>query len=234
MKKNFKTYALIWAIVLAVFNAIIFLVRPIIPGYVIDYDARFYLAWAFIIAAFIGNLGCAYVTFKAENVKKLFYKIPLVTAAYSGLTAMLVCGVALMLIPNCPPWIASIVCIIAFALNAIAVIIADRTGDIVYQTDEKIKTQTAFIKSITVEAQNVCDSAKSDAVRVECKKVYEALRYSDPMSCKELSLEESQITDKMAELSVAVDKDDVNCVSQIAEQIILLAKKRNNKCKALK
>lgn len=234
MKKNFKTYALIWAIVLAVFNAIVFLVRPISPGYVFKYDAKFWIAWAFVIAAFIGNLGCAYVTFKAENVKKLFYKIPLVTAAYSGLTAMLVCGVTLMKIPYCPTWLASLACIIVFALNAIAIIIANRTGNVVYEIDEKIKTQTAFIKSITVEAQNVCDSAKSDVVRAECKKVYEALRYSDPMSCKELSFEESQITDKMAELAAAVYKDDVKSVSEIADEIILLAKKRNNKCKALK
>lgn len=234
MKKNFKTYALIWVIFLAVFNAIVFLVRPIIPGHVIEYDAKFWLAWAFIVAAFIGNLGCAYITFKAENVNKLFYKIPLVTAAYSGLTAMLVCGTSLMISPKLATWLAAIVCIVVFALNAVAVLIANRTCDIVAEIDEKIKTQTSFIRSVTVEAQNIADSAKSEAVKAECKKVYEALRYSDPMSKKELTSEEAQITNKMTDLAAAVCKDDEKSVSEIANEIVLLAKKRNNKCKSLK
>ena len=52
MKKNFKFYALIWAILLALFNLVVFLVRPIIPGFVIVYDARFWIAFVFIVAAF--------------------------------------------------------------------------------------------------------------------------------------------------------------------------------------
>ena len=70
MKKNFKFYALIWAILLAVWCAVVFLARPIIPRYVINYDARFWLAFVFIVVAFIGNLVCAYLAFKAENIKK--------------------------------------------------------------------------------------------------------------------------------------------------------------------
>ena len=71
MKKNFKFYTLIWAILLAVWCAVVFLVRPIIPSYVINYDARFWIAFVFIVAAFIGNLVCAYFAFKTENLKKM-------------------------------------------------------------------------------------------------------------------------------------------------------------------
>ena len=81
MKKNFKSYALIWAIMLAAFNAVVFLVRPVIPGYSVNYDARFWIAWGFILAAFAGNLVCAYFAFKAQNLKKLFYNLPLITVS---------------------------------------------------------------------------------------------------------------------------------------------------------
>ena len=63
MKKNFKFYALMWAVLLAVWCAVVFLVRPILPGYVINYDARFWIAFVFIVLAFIGNLVCAYLAF---------------------------------------------------------------------------------------------------------------------------------------------------------------------------
>ena len=110
MKKNFKSYAIIWAVLFAVFNIVVFLARPVIPGYVVSYDVRFWIAWVFIIASFAANLLCANKAFKAENLEKLFYKVPLITVSYTGLIAMLVLGGALMLIPNCPVWIAAVVC----------------------------------------------------------------------------------------------------------------------------
>ena len=141
MKKNFKFYALIWAIFFAAFNAVVFLVRPVIPGYE-KYDATFWVALAFIVAAFIGNLVCAYFAFKAENRGKMFLNLPLITVSRSALIAMLIVGSGLMLIPNCPAWIAAIVCIVVLAFNAIAVIKAVWAADTVNKVDEKVKAQT--------------------------------------------------------------------------------------------
>ncbi len=234
MKKDFKIYALIWAIILAVFNLVVFLVRPVIPGYVIVYDARFWISWAFIIAAFIGNLVCAFFAFKAENLKKMFYNLPLITVSWSALLAMLAVGCALMLIPGCPVWIASIVCIVVFASNAIAVIKAVWAAGAVSRADEKVKTQTSFIKNLTVEAESIIARAQSDAVKAECKKVYEAVRYSDPMSNEALSLIEAKITLKMDELAISAAEDDLRKVREITKELALLISDRNKKCKGLK
>lgn len=234
MKKNFKYYALIWIILLAAFNAVIFLVRPVIPGYVINYDARFWIAWAFILAAFVGNLACAYFASKAENLNKMFYHLPLITVSRSALIAMLVAGCVLMLIPNCPAWISAIVCILLLAFNAIAVMKAGWAADAVGKIDEKVKTQTAFIKNLTVDAEGLLARAKSDAVRAECKKVYEAVLYSDPMSSEALSVIEAKITAKMDELAAAVAADDGVKTKEIADELIVQIGDRNRKCKALK
>lgn len=234
MKKNFKFYALIWAILLAVWCAVVFLVRPIIPGYVINYDARFWIAFVFIVAAFIGNLACAYFAFKAENLKKMFYNLPLIAVSWSALIAMLVIGCILMLIPNCPAWIAAIVCIIVLAFNAIAVIKAVWAADTVNKVDEKVKAQTSYIKNLTVDAESILARAKSEPVKAECKKVFEAVRYSDPMSNEALSVIEAKITVKMDEFASAVGADDAEKAKEIADEIVILVGDRNKKCKALK
>ena len=234
MKKNFKSYALIWAIFLVAFNVIVFLVRPIIPGYEIHYDLRFWIAWLFEMAAFVGNLLCANKAFQAENLEKLFYKVPLITVSYTGLIAMLVLGGALMLIPNCPVWIAAVVCAVAAAFTAIAVVKADWAGDAVGEVHEKVKTQTQFIKLMTVDAESLLDRAKSDAVKTECKKVYESVRYSDPMSNDALSVIEAKITVKMDELSSAVGADDAAKAKEVADELVILVGDRNRKCKVLK
>ena len=234
MKKNFKFYALIWAILLAVWCAVVFLVRPIIPGFVINYDVRFWIAFVFIVAAFIGNLVCTYFAFKAENLKKMFLNLPLITVSWSALIAMLVAGSALMLIPNCPVWIAAIVCIVVLAFNAIAVIKSVWAADAVNKVDEKVKAQTSYIKNLTVDTESILARAKSEPVKAECKKVYEAVRYSDPMSNESLSVIEAKITVKMDEFASAVGADDAEKAKEIADEIVILISDRNKKCKVSK
>lgn len=234
MKKNFKFYTLMWAILLAVWCAVVFLVRPIIPGYVINYDAQFWIAFVFIVLAFIGNLVCAYLAFKAENSKKLFLNLPLITVSWSALITMLIVGSVLMLIPNCPAWIAAVVCIIILAFNAIAVIKAAWAADAVSKVDERVAAQTSFIKNLIVDTESILSRAKSDDVKAECKKVHEAVRYSDPMSNDALSVIEAKITVKVDEFSSAVGADDAEKAKEIAGEIIILVADRNKKCKAVK
>lgn len=234
MKKNFKSYAIIWAVFLALFNALVFLIRPFMPWFEGFSDPQFWIAWAFILVSFIANLLCAYKAFREENLEKLFYRLPLITVSYTGLIAMLVLGGALMLIPNCPVWIAAVVCAVAAAFTAIAVVKADWAGDAVGEVHEKVKTQTQFIKLLTVDAESLLDRAKSDAVKTECKKVYEAVRYSDPMSNDALSVIEAKITVKMDELSSAVGADDAAKAKEIADELVILVGDRNKKCRALK
>lgn len=232
MKKSIKFYVLIWAILLAVWCAVVFLVHPIIPGYVINYDARFWIAFVFIVAAFIGNLVCAYFAFKAENLKKMFLNLPLITVSWSALIAMMVIGTGLMLIPNCPAWIAAIVCIVILAFNAIAVITAVWAANTVDKVDEKVKIQTSYIRNLTVETESILARAKSEPVKAECKKTCEAVRYSDPMSNEALSVIEAKITAKVDEFAAAVGADDVAKAKELADDIVILVGDRNKKCKS--
>ena len=234
MKKSFKYYALIWIIFFAAVNAVTFLIRPIIPGIEVVHDARFWIAWVFILIAFIGNLACAYFAFKADNLQKMFYNLPLIRISWIGLIVMVAASCAIMLIPKCPAWIAAVVCIIILAFNVIAVIKAAWAADTVEQIDEKIKTQTSFIKNLTTDASVILGHAKSDEVKADCKKVYEAARYSDPMSNEELSTIEADISVKMDEFSTAVNADDKDKTKEIADELVVLINDRNKKSKALK
>ncbi len=233
MKKNFKSYALIWAIFLVAFNIIVFLVRPIIPGYEIHYDLRFWIAWLFVMAAFVGNLLCANKAFQAENLEKLFYKVPLISVSYSGLILMLVLGAVLMLIPNCPAWIAAIVCVAIAAFTAVAVVKADWAGETVSATHEKVKAQTQFIKLLTVEAETLMTAAITPEAQAAAKKVYETARYSDPMSNTDLADLELQIEQKFKAFSSAVN-DNTEGISVLGDEVVALIASRNRRCKYLK
>ena len=83
MKKTFNYYSICWLISLAVFNVIAFVTPNEIAG-ISKFTGAFWVGYIFITLAFIGQLGCAYNAFKAENLKKLFYNIPLISVSYGS------------------------------------------------------------------------------------------------------------------------------------------------------
>ena len=136
-----------------------------------------------------------------------------------------------MLLSLLPYWVGTILCAAVLAFNIIPVVKAAIAIDEVSAIDEKIKTQTLFIKSLTIDAESLVARAKSEAVKAECKKVYEAVRYSDPMSSSALDSVESEITIKFSKLSDAVISEDSETVVTLADEIIILLGDRNKKSK---
>lgn len=66
------------------------------------------------------------------------------------------------------------------------------------------------------------------------QKVYEAVRYSDPLSSSALDSVESEITIKFSKLSDAVSSDNSEVVAELADDLVILIGERNKKCKLLK
>lgn len=233
MKKSYKIYSLIWVICLAVFNIIVF-VTPNEIGGVSKFSASFWVGYIFITIAFIGQFACAFFAFKADNLKKFFYKIPLISISYTGLVLMLIAGSVFMAVPVLPAWIGIIVCVLVLAFSAIAIIKATAATEIVSGIDEKVKTQTFFIKSLAADAQSLMTSAKSDVLRAEANKVYEAIRYSDPMSNVALSELNTQIEGQFNAFAEAVKADDAELAKETSDALLEMIEVRNQKCKLLK
>lgn len=233
MKKGFKVYSSIWLICLALFNVICF-VTPSQAARMSKFGGAFWTGYVFISLAFIGQLICAHLAFKADNLQKLFYGIPLITVSYTGLIIMLIVGALTMVIPNLPTWVGIIVCFIVLAFTAIAVISAKATGSFVSDIDERIGTNTELIKELTNEAQNLVNRANAPILKKQCRKVYEVLQYSDPVSNDELADIEHQIKEEFDVLADAVMADDLNLTESSVKELLSLVEERNNKCKLMK
>ena len=232
MKKVFKFYSVIWAVLLALFNVISF----VSVGWagISKYTPSFWIGYAFITLSFIGQIVCAFFALKDNDIKKTFYNVSLIAASYTGLILSFVFGGLCMIISLLPYWVGILLCAIVLGINVIAIIKASAVVDIVSSIDEKAKESTFFIKSLTVDAESLMSRAKSETIKAECKKVYEAVRYSDPMSNGALVSIESEITIKFSNFSDAVVSDKFNVASECATELVILIDERNKKCKLLK
>lgn len=231
MKKAFKSYTIIWAVLLVVFNVITF----VSPGWITHekYTASFWIGYVFITLAFVGQLACAYKAFKSENLTKLFYSIPLISVSYTGLIVSFIVGGLCMLLSPLPYWVGVIVSIAVLAVTAIAVVKASVAAEIVAEIDEKVKVQTSFIRVLTMEAEGLIGEAKSAEAKAVCKKVHEAIRYSDPRSHEGLAQIESELSKRFAKFAEVVQADDIEQIKLGQSDIEGLIWNRNRMCKEL-
>ncbi len=226
MQKNFKYYAIVWLILLAIFNVAVF-VSPAEAGDLNKFGGAFWSGYIGITVAFLGQLATSFFAFRSKNMQKFFYKIPLIRISWTGLVLTLIFGVICMVIPDLPNWVGIILCFVILAFNAISLVKANTAAELVGEIDDKIKEQTLFIKSLTVDAEVAMANAKTEEEKSLAKKVYEAVRYSDPMSHNALAGLETQINLKFATYTASFD-------AAVADELLILLDERNKKCKMLK
>ena len=233
MRKNFKYYVFCWFILVLLFHIIVLL----IPDEVVrmnKFNGTFWVSYGWILLAFIGQLLCAYLTFKEENKQKIFYNLPLITISYFATLISVVLGAIFMVVPSLPSYLGAIACVLVLGLNTISVIKAKVAADMVGFIENKVQNSTHFIKSLTIDMENLKEQAMSDPIKAEVKKVYEAVRYSDPISNDALADLESQIVEKYDVLTQAVAQGNLGMVQAVAGEMIILINNRNKKCKLLK
>lgn len=226
MKRVFKSYAAIWAVLLVIFNVITF----VAPGWsgIEKYSASFWIGYIVITFAFIGQLACAWRAFNTDNLTKFFYNVPLITISYAGLIATFICGGICMLLSDLFGWVALLVCMVVVAITVLAVIKAGTAGEMVEEIDRKIETKTAFIKNLRVDAEMLAAKEENPEAKKALSSLAEKIRYSDPMRNPALADIENEILYKFNALKTSENKvDDV-------KEILLLLEERNKKCKLLK
>ena len=234
MKKAFRFYLIAWAILFVIFNIVVIALpkETTIAG--VTYVKLGGLSWITLILfelCFIGHLICTWIALRQNKLSGTFYRLPLIRLSYACIIVTTVIGCVMMAVPNLPSWIPLIVALIIMALYAVAVLKAAAAAEVVEQIDEKVKVQTAFVRDLTVDASTLMTRAKSEPVKNACKKVYEAVRYSDPVTSDALADVENRIRTEFNAFTDAVLSDNADAVNASADELLTLIKERNSRCK---
>ncbi|MBQ7288450.1 MAG: hypothetical protein IJW78_01865 [Clostridia bacterium] len=197
------------------------------------YDLTFLIG---MLIAFVGTvIAIAFVlTLKVETKEKMFLTVSQFGTAYIVTILSVILSGVYLFVATVPDFIIYIVAILVYALAVISIIKAKIAVSIVAGIDEKIKVQTFFIKSLTVDAEHLMSTSKTTELKTLAKKVYEAVRYSDPMSNAVLVEVEEKIQNGFSDFENAVEAQDYELASSIAYELLHLVDIRNKKCKLLK
>lgn len=225
MKKLFKHYVIIWLLVLCLFNIILF-VAPLTAE--AKGSSIFWLGYSLSSSVLV--LQFLFSLFRSNTPRKIFFDFQLENF-YLMLTAVIfLTGVVFIIFYTIPLWVGIIICAIITMSALILIIKVHGEISTISNIEENIENSTQFIRTLTADAQKLLTQNNAP----ELKKIYEAVRFSDPVSRDELKNIESDILIKFEEISNAVTHNDESEIKSKIHDFLNLISERNEKCKTLK
>lgn len=197
------------------------------------YDLTFLIG---MLIAFVGTaIAAAFVlTLKVGTKEKMFLTVSQFRTAYIVTILSLILSGIYLFVAIIPDFVVYIGVILVYGFAIISISKAKVAVSVVAGIDEKVKVQTFFIKSLTVDAEHLMNTCKTTELKALAKKVYEAVRYSDPMSNAVLVEVEEKIQNGFSDFENAVNGEDYELASSTADELLSLIDIRNKKCKLLK
>ena len=197
------------------------------------YDLTFLIG---ILIALVGTIVASIfvLTLKVDSKEKLFLTVPQIRAAYIVTLLSIILAGVYMFVAAVPGWVVYIGVALVYGFAALRIVKAKAAKTYVEEIDEKVKVKTFFIKSLTVDAEVLMNATAAPETKALSKKVFEAVRYSDPMSNAALVEAEEKIQNCFNAFEAAVKAEDSEAASSTAEELLSLIDIRNKKCKILK
>ena len=214
----------------------------VIPSTVVNIEGKLYqnrYDIFFLIALLMALLGTALavvlvLVLDVSSKEKMFLRVSQFKTTYLLGVASIVLSAGYLFVDAVPTVafyaLFAIVCVVA----VISIIKAKTAVSLVEGIDEKVEGKIALLKTLIADAECVMEIAKTAELKAEAKRVYEALRYSDPVSSEALADVETRIQSELTSFAEAVATEDVALTQSVAGELLDLIDNRNKKCKAMK
>lgn len=158
-----------------------------------NYTSTFWISYIFTAIAFFAQI-IAGLTFSKTDADSKFLQLPLFYIGSCYLLIQLVVGIVFMLIHISAtlPLILQVMILAVYLSLMLTSLIGKEQ---ITKTEANIKATTFNIRMLTIDAEHLYTSEVNEDKKAELKKLYEAIRYSDPVST----------TDKVRSLDVQID-----------------------------
>lgn len=230
MKNGMKSALSIWAILLVVYNVVLF----IIAGF--DCGEAFWISYVFVLIAFISMLIVGKLL--GDDLVRLrdwIFGFPMISVTYGYVVIEIVLATIFMLLDSELEWqlpfVIQFIVLAAYAVLVIGCFYAKRT---INDVQTKVKDKTNFIRMLRADAEMLVEKTQDPEMRMMCRKLAEDIRFSDPMSSEALFELEKEIALAVATCSDALAINDIPNAKAYCNKASVLLLERNKKCKVLK
>lgn len=221
-QKNLILTGLIYAILLGVFNMLVFII----------FKTRtdvFWISYGFMTLAFVVQIISMFLSFKRADVETIFFGIPLASFSIFYLVAELCVGTIFMIFQNVGTTIPLVVQILILAGFLVIAIIALMARDTVQAIGDNVKQKVVELKSVRVDVDVLFENCADAELRTKLKKLSDTIRYSDPMTTDAIADVEQRISQKVSELRIYCENSEIEEAKKTCSALELLYVERNKK-----
>ena len=220
--KNTVAFGLIYVILLAVFNLLVFTISK-------SRNDVFWLSYGFMTLAFVVQIVSMFMSFKSADVETAFFGIPLASFSVFYLCAELVIGALFMIFQMASFTLALVIQVLVLAVFLIIAIISLLSRDTVQQISDNVKEHVSNLKSVLVDIEMLMDGCADPELKVALRKLSETVKYSDPISNDAVADVEQRIMRKISELRINIDDNQIADAKQSCADLERLYVERNKK-----
>ena len=232
-KKIASSALIIYAIIAALINLVIFAVFR--PGQLETGDMKlvFWFSYGFIMLAFVWQIITIATGRFDSGIATVFFGISLISVSWFYLIVTAVLSLAFMALVSfvvAVPFMLMLAleCIV-LGLYAIAFIASLAHRDVVLEMDKTIKKNVFSIRSLVTDVECLAEAVEDSQLKSKLLRLAEDIRYSDPMTNDTVAELDTQMKDAVAELEVYVREQDLSNAEAKLRQAQLIISKRNKR-----
>ena len=230
MKKNINRWWISIAVIFVAYNVIAW-VMPV------PKTAVFYVSYIFTLSAILAQIYVVKIAFDGEDksIKSKFYGFPIAKIGIIYAVVQLILGIIFMIAGKVLPiWVVVIVSVILLVVFVIGTISADAVREVVEQQDVKIVKDTTKMKYLQSLAEVLPGRVSDETLVKELKGLYEALRYSDPVSSEATENIEKELEDNIMALKNALVENNSETTLMLCAKAKRTLEDRNIICQRSK
>lgn len=232
-KKLFIMIGIVYAIVFAVINLLIFVIFK--PGQ-IDNDTSkkaFWFSYGFLTVSVLLNFASLFTFDRKSGIDTVFMGIPLFFISIGFFVIETFVAVVFMILAACnvqvPTTLVVVLQIILLAAYLVISILALMAKTFVSDIDKTIKKNVQSIRNLTSDVEVAAEACEDPVVKKALMDLSEDIRYSDPMTNEVVATLDVQIESNVMEIKSAVYDGKYDLAAALIKKGKLYISERNKK-----
>ena len=185
----------------------------IIPWHREVSETSFWITYGCTWLAFLFVEITTMIAFNKKNLKSRIFGIPIHFVGYVVVIFQLVLDFVVMSVGSFYEvwwWVPTLVEVLIFGFNIIVVIARQAYRNFINKVDDDKKSKKAYITQLKMKLNLLIKSNTIDVIKSDLEKLAETVRYTDPVSYKEIEDIEDHITIVFEELEKAIADGDID------------------------
>ena len=220
--KNMLIALSIICIIAALFNVIYF----VFPFDKVNNAGAFWVSYSATMLLFVIGFISIFFAFAKKKLESKIFGIPIITFVYGVAIFQFIIDIIILITGNyiaIKSWIVWIIESIILAVLLIGIITRTVYRNAIDEMEKKDAGKTRFIDELRVEIKILCDNSYGKAYAKELQSLNENLKYTNPVSNKEVIELEDEMLNELDYLKKAIEEekelDTINYINKLNNHI---------------